>query len=397
MITGLGVVSAVGVGAEAFWRGCREGRTGLAPAPSALAALGARVVAPVTQFAGADYLKNERHTRVLNRPFELLVGAAALAAGDAGLGATPIPPHRLGIVVSIGPLEQHTDDLTAVIARASTPTGVDLRRFAEEARALYPLRRLRLLPNVGSALLSIEHQAMGPSLTLVAGDTTGLPAIAEALAMIRDGRADAVLCGGTDARLTPAGLHQLRKLLQLSTCESPDAACRPFDRDRTGSVAGEGAAILLLEAEDSARSRHSEPYAELVTCASADLAEGGCAEAMRRVLQPRAEGPEVIVAHGDGGLESDRREATALEALAPRCITSLQAAVGQTMNACASLNLAAACLVLVTQRVPPISTLRSPETMLPFATHEVSAHFSSVLVNAVDPDGHAGSALVVSP
>src|ERR1700681_2932664 len=154
VITGLGVVSGLGVGTELFWKGLTTGATGLSRAPAYLAAVGARVVGAVKDLSGAAYLQNERNARILNRSFELLVGAGALAAADAALNATPVPPHRLGVIVGIGPIDQYTDDLLAAVRAATTNGAVDLERFAESARSMYPLRRLRLLPNIGAALLS---------------------------------------------------------------------------------------------------------------------------------------------------------------------------------------------------------------------------------------------------
>jgi 3-oxoacyl-[acyl-carrier-protein] synthase II len=395
VITGLGVVSSAGVGADVFWRGVTTGTEMLTPAPPALRASGAHVVAAVKEFSGAAYLQNERHGRILNRTFELLVGAGALAAADAGLSATPVPPLRLGVIVGIGPIDQYTDDLLTAVRDASTGGGFELARFAESARAMYPLRRLRLLPNIGAAVLSIEHQAMGPSLTLVSGHISGLQAVAEGLAMIRDGRVDAVLCGGADSRLTPLGLRLFGRLCPLSPCEDPHLACRPFDRNRSGVVAGEGAAILLLEAADSASARGVDAYAELVAFASAGPTEGGCAESMRHAMLRWTErSPHIVVAHGEGGLQSDRLEAAALDLVAPGCVTSLQPAIGHTMSACGAMNLVAACLMLSNERVPPIRTLESPDTNLPFAMHEVRGPFATALVNALEPDGTAGSALL---
>jgi 3-oxoacyl-[acyl-carrier-protein] synthase II len=268
-------------------------------------------------------------------------------------------------------------------------------KFAVSARGMYPLRRLRLLPNIGAGVLSIEHKAMGPSLTLVSGHSTGLQAIAEAHAMIGDGRVDAVLCGGADSRLTPLGLQLFGRLCALSPSRDPHGACRPFDRRRDGVVAGEGAGVLVLEAEDSARGRGVEAYAELIACASAGPTEGGCAESMRRAIQGRpVRSPELVVAHGEGSVRSDRLEAAALDLLSPKCVTSVQAAVGHTMSACGAINLAAACLMLTNERVPAIATLESPEMSLPFATHEVVGSFETVMVNALEPDNGATSALL---
>ena len=395
LITGIGVVSPVGVGVEAFWKGLTSRATGLAPASAELCAAGVPVVGAVTNFSGASYLQNERQARVLNRSFELLVGAGALAAADAALGATPIAPHRLGLVVGLGPIDQYTPDLREAVRRAVTGGRVDLAALVENARHLYPLRRLRLLPNVGPAVLSIEHKAMGPSLTFVGGHTSSLHALAESLALIRTGRVDAVLCGGVDSRLTPLDLRVFSSLCPVSPSTDPDSACLPFDRDRDGVVPGEGAAMFLLEAEDSATTRRVDVYGELVACAFAAPTEGGCAESMRQVMRA-APGllPEVVVAHGDGGVQSDRLEAASLDLLAPRCVTSLQPAIGHTMSACGALNVAAACLILADERVPPIRSLSSPEMGLPFAMHDVRRRFGSVLTNAIDPDSAASSALV---
>jgi 3-oxoacyl-[acyl-carrier-protein] synthase II len=395
LITGLGVVSSVGVGADAFWRGITAGATGLSPAPPELARLGAKVVATVKDFSGAAYLQNERNGRILNRTFELLVGAGALAAADAALSATPIPPHRLGVIVGVGPIDQYTDDLLAAVKAATTNGALNLARFAEEARSMYPLRRLRLLPNIGAALLSIEHKAMGPSLTLVSGHVTGLQAIAEGLAMIRDGRIDAVLCGGADSRLTPLGIRLFGRLCPLSPSDDVHSACRPFDRRRDGVVAGEGAAIVVLEAEESARARGVDAYAELVACATAGPTEGGCAESMRQAMRTSSNrSPHVVVAHGESGVRSDRLEAAALDLLSPKHVTSLQPVVGHTMSACGAVNLAGACLMLADERIPAIATLESPEMNLPFAMNEVSARFDTALVNAIEPDSTASSALI---
>ena len=123
--------------------------------------------------------------------------------------------------------------------------------------------------------------------------------------------------------------------------------------------------------------------------------EGGCAESMRRaMLSSGGRPPDVVIAHGEGGIDSDRFEASALGLIAPRYITSIQPVTGHTMSGCGALNLAAACLVVANQRVPGIRSLESPEMALPFAMSDVWAPVQSVLVNAIEPDQAAASALV---
>ena len=104
--------------------------------------------------------------------------------------------------------------------------------------------------------------------------------------------------------------------------------------------------------------------------------------------------PHVVVAHGESGVRSDRLEAAALDLLSPKHVTSLQPAVGHTMSACGAVNLAGACLMLADERIPAIPTLESPEMKLPFAMNEVNERFETALVNAIEPDSTASSALI---
>jgi 3-oxoacyl-(acyl-carrier-protein) synthase len=116
---------------------------------------------------------------------------------------------------------------------------------------------------------------------------------------------------------------------------------------------------------------------------------------MRQAMRfSTARSPHVVVAHGEGGVRSDRLEAAALDLLAPGCVTSLQPFVGHTMSACGPVNLAAACLMLADQRVPAIPTLESPEMNLPFAIEEVRGPVANALVNALEPDNTAASAFI---
>lgn len=412
VVTGIGIVSPIGIGTDAFWRALAGGATGIVPAASEQAAAGARVIAPVREFSARPYVRNERLARVLNRTFELLAGAAALAGADAGLETAPVPEARLGVSAGLGAIDQYTSDLVAAARASLNGDGgrFNLSRFGEAAHLLYPLRRLRLLPNIGPSLVSIIHHAGGPSMTFVGGHTAGLQAIAEALAMIRAGRADAILCGGADSRVSAIALGVFGRTTPLSASDDPDTACRPFDLARDGVVAGEGAAVLVLEAEESARARGARARAELLASVSASEVAGkpsedgsscACAEAMRRVLDEAGGAlPDAVVAHGDGGIESDRREAGALGRVlrassAP--ITSIQAAVGHTMSASGPLNVATACLMIGHGRVPAIRSLERPEMDLPFAVGAAVARpLARVLVNALEPDGSATSALLTS-
>jgi 3-oxoacyl-(acyl-carrier-protein) synthase len=134
------------------------------------------------------------------------------------------------VLVGIGLIDQYTDDLRDTIAhvRTSEADDGDLDSFLDAAHRLHPLRRLQYLPNIDAAVISILHGA--PDAHLVSGVAAGLQAIVSAAAMIGEGRTDAVLCGGVDARFTPPLLAAAAEELDLSESCDPDTTCCPFDR-----------------------------------------------------------------------------------------------------------------------------------------------------------------------
>lgn len=395
LVTGLGVVSALGAGTDLFWSGLIRGASGFARTGSDLSAAGVSVAGVVADLSVEHHLRDQRHLRTLNRTFALAVVSGALAASDGALDARPIAPPRLGIVVAIGSIDPYTDDIVAAARAAVTSGSVNPAVFADTARSVHPFRRLRLLPNVAAAILSIEHRALGASVTLVSGTATaGIQALTLAAAMIRQGAADAVLCGGVDSSLAPLSLRQFALEHQLSPSQNPDLACRPFDRDRDGIVVGEGAAMLLLEAEESASARGRTAYSEILASGSSHRGDGGYAGMHQLTTTAGIDSPDVVIAHGDGGRESDAVEAAALTRFSARHVTSIQPAVGHTMSAAGAMSAAAGSLVLARGQVPPIRSLKAAEFFLPLTTDPVRGAFRSVMVNALDPDGASGSLLL---
>jgi len=365
VVSGLGVVSAVGSGA-AFWQGLLAGRSGFRREPGASAA----AVARVTDTVGADSLRNKRRARILNRSSELLIAAAALARSDAALADDGLAGGRLGTAIGVGPIDQHTPDFQQAIANAPSEQGrLGATWIAAVGSGLDPLRRLRHLPNVVTSLVSIEHAADGPSLTFVGGALAGMAALAEAYALIRAGTVDAVLCGGVDARLHRQAMAALTRSLTLSGAIDPDDACHPFHEAMTGTAVAEGAAVLVLEELASATQRGCRCYAELVDTRSFGPGDPGrWVELFHYRPLVAGESQVAIVAHGDGG-PLDRPEAAAIRASFPQqerlCVTSIKGGVGHTMTACGPLNAAVACLAIRDGVVPPIAGFRRPSAELP--------------------------------
>jgi 3-oxoacyl-[acyl-carrier-protein] synthase II len=405
VVTGIGVVSAVGATSRDFWDALIAGRSGLSSTDDYQGADGVSVIGRVEGVSGQTYLRQARHGKVLNRTAELLVAAAALASRDAGLDAHPIEGHKLGVIAGIGPNNQYTHDILAALNRSRRDAGhVDIASFLL-AQRIEPLRRLRHLPNIATALVAIEHHAGGPCTTLMSGNISGLQAIIEGWWLIHTGVADAVLCGSADSRLDPVLLAILGRQMRLSARSDPEQACRPFDENRSGTVPAEGAAVLLLESYESARTRRVRTYAEVVGGTSAGPGRlGGGTCGIEQVIRLGMGRPiDVVMSHGDGGVQSDLMEAAALapvvnHAGSGSAITSIKGHIGHTMSAAGSLNAAAACLVLASGTVPAIRGLQRPCAPLRFVIGEpVMTHPSRVLVIESDPSGAAAALLLSRP
>lgn len=383
-MTGLGVVSPLGIGLVPLWRGiCRRS---CPPNPEPADAGHAR---RVPSFSSDAYGSIDRLDRVRTRTFELLCAAAHLARIDAAVDG--IDASRIGLVVAVGRLEERTVDLRRVLAlmRSAGPDGsVDPSAFLAH---FDPMRRLRTLPNVASALVSIAQHVAGPSITLVGGVIGGLQAVLEGQRLIEAGEADIVYCGGVEGLASSTSLaHGLRR------CR-PGELCLPFDVNSRGAIAAEGAALVVLERHDSAAKRGVAPYAELMfgSCTAAT----GC-DAFKHVYDEMFRAAcapiDLVLANADGTQATDSFEAAAiarhLDRLAPAgAVTTVKRSVGHTVVASGAINTVAACLALRCHRVPVMAAPHQPWSQLPFAGERaIRRALDQVLVTTAGPyDGVA--------
>lgn len=262
LITGVGVVSPVGIGVEAAAEAIQARRSGVRTIDD-LARVG--WIAPfggtVADFDGKLYVQPRKSMKVMAREIQLAFAAGELAWADAGLEGREVDPERLGVVGAAGLMYCGLDELEAPLLESLDPEGrVDLRRWGGEGmRQLFPLWMLKYLPNMAACHLGIRRQAFGPTNTISLGDVSSLLAIGEAVTTIRRGAADVMLAGGASTKLdlTDLMFHGGAGLSRRSA--EPERACRPFDRDRDGAVAGEGAAYFVLESREHAERRGFEP------------------------------------------------------------------------------------------------------------------------------------------
>lgn len=401
MVTGVGVASSCGIGVAALWQALMAGRHGFVRAEAPAAETVVTTASVTGSLEIADETADGRRRR-LNRSIELATVASAEASRDAGLHERPIAPPRLSAIFAVGPIDQYTADLADAVERAvQASPGACRRSFASQMSRLDPKRRLRHLPNIVTSAVAIAHGAAGPSVTLVSGDTAGIDAVAEAFALVRRGAADAVLCGGVDARLTPALLAVLVQRRDLRIAADPDG-CRPFDRASAGMVPGEGAAVLVLERASSASARGARSYAEVAGGSSYCSIDADPCEALGRVLTvPVAARPGLIIANGSGVPHWDRGEAAAIGA-APGArhalVASVKGNIGHTFAAAGLFNCAVGCLTLAHNTVPPIAGLAVADAPLSFATRPTSAdHVDTVVAVGLDSRGVASAVAFQRP
>ncbi len=290
-ITGIGVVSPIGTGRDAFWAGVRAGLSPVRridrfdPSP-----FRSRVAAQIDDFDPIDHME-AKTARQLDRFSQLSLAAGRLALADAGLDGgerAGADPDRFGIYLG---------SALGGIAYAE----VQHERFIERGiRSVAPNLALAVFGGAAPANLGIALDLRGPILSTANSCASGAVALGEALRAIRDGTIDAAIAGGAEVPLSPLafGAFDIIRALSSGSNDAPERAARPFDAGRDGFVMGEGVGLLVLEAEEVAEARGARPYAELMGYGSTSDAH--------HMVQPRADGREaaraVRIALADAGV-----------------------------------------------------------------------------------------------
>jgi 3-oxoacyl-[acyl-carrier-protein] synthase II len=326
VLTGLGIINAIGQSPTSFWDALRSGRGGIrtisAFDPSALST---RFAGEIPDFDAKKHIdKSARKSlRVMARTIQLAVCAAQLALDDSKVDKAALDPTRFGVEFGSGLIASELDELgdAAQASANCQPEVVDLEKWGEAGlAAIPPLWMLKYLPNMLACHVSILHNAQGPNNSITESDVASLLALGEAYRLIgRDG-ADFFLVGGAESKLNPLSLVRQCLFEPLSKRnDAPEKACRPFDRHRDGLVIGEGSAVLVLEELEHARKRGARIYAEVVGFGAAfDRKKDGAglARAVRAALVDADLGPEdvdYVNAHGLSTVEGDVWEARGLQ------------------------------------------------------------------------------------
>lgn len=398
IISGLGTVSALGIGIQENWQGAVEGRIAIGPIQAFDASgFDCQLAGEVRDFRVMDFVPKSyrKATKVMARDIELAVAAADLAARDAGLitkgtggnGATPsYPPARLGANIGASLIACELDELTVALAEARREDGsFDIHKWGSHGMTqLTPLWLLKYLPNMLACHVTIIHDAQGPSNTITCAEASSALSLGEALRVIQRGAADAVFCGGAESRINPMAMLRQQMLGRLNTQSNdrPEQAVRPYWEDAAGTVLGEAGGILILEALETFERRRGSAetaggtgpraYAEVVGFGASQTVypptrnltpdpEGrAIGIAIRAALAEagiKGEEVDVVFGFGDGEVAFDRAERAALERelgreLGDVPVVSLKPMLGNCGAAAGALDLCMAAKALAEQVIP---------------------------------------------
>jgi 3-oxoacyl-[acyl-carrier-protein] synthase II len=433
VITGLGALTPAGVGVEALAHAIRAGRSAVrTPDHFDPSGYPSRVAGVVPEFDMADGVRKDqkrylrKNAKVMARDIQMAVAAANQAFLDSGLpvgdekAGEPVLPtidhSRIGMVFGTNFMPTEPDDLAGPIRAASADGGFSLKGWGTHGiPQMFPLWLLKYLPNMHACHTGILWDAQGPSNSFTTSDAGGLLALDEASRIIRRGAADWMLAGGAESRISPVLIMRYCLVHRLSTAnENPAAACRPFDLDRTGQVAAEGAVVILVEAADVAEKRGARVYGEVLGTGAGTTTAGinacdadgrAVATAVRRAVATAAVQPGdlgAVVAHGTAFAPQDASEAAGLRAaLGPAAgtvpVTAIKGVTGNMGAGTGLAELVAALLVLREGRVPPILNCARPDPAAGLALvvgHPAALKSDLVLVTSNAIGGQAAAAVV---
>ena len=370
VISGLGVVSPLGIGGDALWQGLSEGRSGV------------RSVGPVANAAPGDVggqvpgftddvtkeimpKKQRKFVKVMCREIELGVVAALSALAESKIDLDAINHERFGVDfganLMFSPPSVLMDACWSVTEEKSAGPKFEYDRWGDEGmRVLEPLWLLKYLPNMPACHIGIAVDARGPNNSLTLDDASGNLAVGEAWRIIERNQADVMIAGTTGTKLHPVKTLHAALLEDLARGDGPpETWCRPFDRDRTGQVVGESACAVILESEDHAKARGAAIYGTLLglgnACVVKRNGDGDIEAAIRlaalaalRDSGLRPEDVGHVNAHGLGTVETDLAEAAALRSVFPAGVpvTGLKGYLGNSGAGAGVLELAGSLLAL---------------------------------------------------
>lgn len=367
VVTGLGLITPLGIGVQSSWQGLMEGRSGIGTITTFDSSdLPVHIAGEVKGFDPLLYIE-PKEVKKMDRFIHFAVAASTMAMDDSGLTITDRNAARVGVIIGSGmgglPAIEHYHKV-----------------YLEKGyRRITPFFIPMLIINLASGQVSIKFGAKGPNSAVATACATGSHAIGDAFRIIQRGEADAMIAGGTESCITPMAVGGFAVMKALSTRnEEPQKASRPFDTDRDGFVMGEGSGVLILESLEHALKRNARIHAELVgygmtsdayhITAPAPGGEGA-ASCMTLTLRDAGVSPEVvdyINAHGTSTKYGDELETKAIKTVFGAHayslkVSSTKSMTGHLLGAAGGIESVISVLSILHNTVPPTTNLENPD------------------------------------
>ena len=406
VVTGLGVISAIGIGKDAFWQGLKEGRNGIHLIKSFdTSHFPSKIAGEIHDFDPLHYM-DKKDARKTSRFIQLALAASQDAIKDASLKINEENAERVGVMIGTGIGGLSFMEEQAKILMEKGPTRCS------------PFTVPMMITNMAAGMVGIMSGAKGPNSCVVTACATGTNAIGDAFRWIQRGDADVAIAGGTEAAITPLACASFAAARALSTRnDQPERASRPFDKERDGFVMGEGAGILILEELESAKKRGVPIYAELAGygmsgdayhMTSPSPAGEGAARCMRLSLEDAGMTPEqvdYINAHGTSTELNDKFETLAIKSAfgdhAKKIkISSTKSMIGHLLGAAGGVEAIATILCMKHHFVHPTINYEvpDPECDLDYVPNQgVSLPVQIAMSNSFGFGGHNATVVFKNP
>ena len=397
VVTGVGAVTPIGNTPAEYWEGLLSGRNGIGPISLFDASQHkCRIAGEVKGFDPQQYLDGKEIKR-MDRFAQFAVAASMQALADAQFTINELNAEQVGVIIGsgVGGIKVLEDQQTVYLTKGPDRCS--------------PFMVPMMISNMAAGLAAIHTGAKGPNSCPVTACAAGSNAVGDAFRLIQRGFAQAMICGGAEAAVTPLSVAGFASARALSTRnDDPAHASRPFDRDRDGFVMGEGSGILLLEELEHAKSRGARIYAEIVgyglTCDAYHMtspapAGEGAARAMQLALKDANLNPDQISyvnAHGTSTAANDVNETAAIktalgEAAYKIAISSTKSMTGHLLGGSGGIEAVATVLAIANDQIPPTINLDNPdpECDLDYVPHSSRAQKVEVaLSNSFGFGGH---------
>ncbi|MEK3779554.1 beta-ketoacyl-ACP synthase II [Paenibacillus sp. FSL R5-0810] len=396
VVTGMGVMTALGQDLDTFWNSLMEGKSGVSRIESFdVSEYTTQIAASMKDFNPEDYM-DRKEARKMDRFVQFAVAAGSKALEDSGLEiGSNVDAERVGVSIGsgIGGLGTWEDQHNILLEKGP--------------KRVSPFFIPMMIANMASGQMSINLGAKGPNTTQVTACATGTHSIGDSFRLIQRGDADVMICGGAEATIRPTGMAGFCAMRAMSTRnDEPEKASRPFDTGRDGFVMGEGAGVLVLESLEHAQARGAKIYAEVIGYGlSADAHHitepdpDGAARCMKMAIRDAGISPEevdYINAHGTSTPVGDRSETQAVKlALCDHAykvaVSSTKSMTGHLLGAAGGVEAVICGLSLKHQRIAPTINLENqdPECDLDYVpNHPREADLDVVMSNSFGFGGH---------